>query len=90
MINYEIILGSIYIAITFFAFNKRIVVKFPVPGPIYNIVSVGNIPAFSTIEFKILLFLRICCPISFLYKNWWPFISKKNNFKFMENNLFFI
>ena len=39
--------------ITYLAFYKRSSVKLPVPGPISKTISVGAIPDFSTILFKI-------------------------------------
>ena len=58
--NFIIILSSISMQITFFAFSRRRWVKFPVPGPISKTISVGCIDDFSTILRKMSGLLRIC------------------------------
>lgn len=54
--------GSISKANNRFAFSKILTDKLPVPGPTSITVSDGFIAAFSTIEFMIAGFLRMCCP----------------------------
>lgn len=52
--------GSISTQTTNFALYRSNSVKFPVPGPISSITSVGRIAALSTIIWSIYGFVKIC------------------------------
>mmetsp|Transcript_32631 Transcript_32631/g.80430 ORF Transcript_32631/g.80430 Transcript_32631/m.80430 type:complete len:215 (-) Transcript_32631:354-998(-) len=54
--------GSNSTAITFLAVSSSRIVRFPVPGPISSTTSVDLTPPFSTMEFTIIGFFRMCCP----------------------------
>ena len=61
-VNSITIRGSISTQITCFALYKSNSVKFPVPGPISNTISVGLTAALSTIDWRTYGLTKICYP----------------------------